>query len=155
MASFADVAARIASMAAAMKDTQADVLDEMATRIQERAKAKIGHYQDEAGPFNGWSQLKKSTQQDRSRHGYGANDPLLRTGDLRDSIKKAIYGSFAVVGSDSMIAVYQELGTHGPGVDPATGYHVPPRPFLGPAAYESREWVGEVVTEWVRKCLAA
>lgn len=152
MASFADVAARIASMAAAMKENQAEVLDEMATRIQDRAKAKIGHYQDESGPFNAWSQLKKSTQQDRARHGYGADDPLLRTGDLRDSIKKAVYGSFAVVGSDSMIAVYQELGTHGVGVGP-DGYHVPPRPFLGPAAYESREWVGEVVTEWVKSLL--
>ena len=154
MASFADVAARIASMAAAMKDTQVDVLDEMATRIQERAKEKIGHYQDESGPFNAWAQLKKSTQRERERHGYTPNDPLLRTGGLRDSIKKAIYGSFAVVGSDSMLAVYHEFGTHGPGVGP-DGWHDPPRPFLGPAAYESREWVGEVVTEWVRKCLAA
>ena len=153
MASFADVAARIASMAAAMKETQAEVLDEMATRIQERAREKIGHYQQESGPYNTWSQLKRSTQRERERHGFTPNDPLLRTGDLRDSIKKAVYGSFAVVGSDSMIAVYQELGTHGVGVDPATGYHVPPRPFLGPAAYESREWVGEVVTEWVKSLL--
>ncbi len=153
MATFGDVAARLAAMAAAMKESQAEVLEEMATRIQERAKEKIGVYQDEVGPFRSWIQLKQSTQRERERHGYTPNDPLYRTGDLRDSIKKAIYGSFAVVGSDSMIAVYQELGTHGVGVDPETGYHVPPRPFLGPAAYESKEWVGEVVTEWVEKLL--
>lgn len=155
MASFADVAARIASMAAAIKETKPDVLDEIATRIQESAKEKIGVYQDQVGPFRAWDPLKKATQRERAKKGYTPNDPLLRTGYLRDSIKKAIYGSFAVVGSDSMLAVYHEFGTHGVGVDPNTGYHDPPRPFLGPAAYEAREWVGEVVTEWVKRCLEA
>jgi phage gpG-like protein len=53
-----------------------------------------------------------------------ATDPLLRTGELRDSISHVVDGRRAVVGSDDPVAIYQETGTS----------RIPPRPFLSTAA---------------------
>jgi hypothetical protein len=51
--------------------------------VQKEAKAAIGNYR--AG-YN-WPQLAESTQEDRVRKGFPANEPLLRTGSLRESIE--------------------------------------------------------------------
>lgn len=85
------------------------------------AKEVIGTY------AFGWPQLSPSTQADRVSLGYPANEPLLREGDLRASIESkaelAIEGAEGVVGSHSLIALWQELGTS----------RIPPRSFLGGA----------------------
>ena len=85
------------------------------------AKKVIGTY------LYGWPQLAPSTQADRVHHGYAANEPLLRTGEMRDSIEHKTtiepYGSAGVLGSYSLIALWQEMGTS----------RIPPRPFLGGA----------------------
>ena len=62
-------------------------------------------------------------------------EPLLRTGGLRDSISTHVEGAEATVGSVSPIALYQEQGTE----------HIPPRPFLGPAAFEGKKPIGAAV----------
>jgi hypothetical protein len=93
--------------------------------VQKTAKSYIGHY-DHPG---GWAQLAEATQEDRVRRGFSANEPLLRTGDMRDSIQiDAPHRSGAEVYgfSNSPIARYQELGT----------VSIPPRPFLSTAAME-------------------
>ncbi len=87
--------------------------------LQKKAKSKFGHYQD------GWAQLTPATQADRVRKGYTANDPLLRSGELRDSIKITIKGRKAIVGSDMDIMLWQERGTEMNGKQ-----HIPPRPVL-------------------------
>lgn len=121
-------------------------LSKCAQLVERRAKEKIGSYQDQAGPFIAWPELADSTKRDRERRGYSENEPLLRTGDLRDSISSAVSidSMEAQIGSNSDVAVYQELGTtHLPaassglhrllGVEETPQQSIPPRSFLGGA----------------------
>ena len=101
------------------------------------AKEKIGEYQDEAGPFVAWAELAESTKADRTRQGFPEDEPLLRTGEMRDSIEHQVEVPVAQVGSNSDIAVYQELGTQ----------HIPPRSFLGGAAVEKLDDIMKIVGE--------
>ncbi|CAJ0705821.1 HK97 gp10 family phage protein [Ralstonia holmesii] len=110
-------------------------LDKAAAHIEHAAKDKIGEYQAANGMHEAWPELAESTKEDRVRKGFTENDPLLRTGDLRDSISHETHGLEAAIGSTSDIAVYQELGTD----------KIPPRPFLGAAAYESIDEVKKLV----------
>lgn len=86
--------------------------------VSTQAKAVLGTY------AYGWPQLAASTQADRVRKGFAANEPLLRTGEMRESIRSeavsAGFGAEGVVYSVDQIAVYQELGTK----------NIPARPFL-------------------------
>lgn len=91
--------------------------------IEETAKEEIGVYQPAYGPFDAWVPLAESTKADRVRKGYTEDDPLLRSGELRDSIESEIVGLAAIVGTKSEIGLWQEVGTD----------RIPPRPFLGPA----------------------
>lgn len=91
--------------------------------IEETAKEEIGVYQPAYGPFDAWVPLAESTKADRVRLGYSEDDPLLRSGELRDSIESEIVGLAAIVGTKSEIGLWQEVGTG----------HIPPRPFIGPA----------------------
>lgn len=100
-----------------------------ATVIEEDAKKRIGEYQGDSGPFGAWAPLADSTEEEKERLGYELNAPLLRSGELRDSIKHEVHTLEAVVGSESPIAAYQEFGTD----------KIPPRPSIGPAAFENKE----------------
>lgn len=91
--------------------------------IEETAKEEIGVYQPAYGPFDAWAPLAESTKADRVRKGYTEDDPLLRSGELRDSIQSEVVGLAAIVGTKSEIGFWQEVGTS----------HIPPRPFMGPA----------------------
>ena len=135
--SLTHLAAHLAGVAAAQHQMEAKALERCAKLVETRAKAKLGEYQDAAGPFAAWAQLADSTNADRERQGYAADEPLLRTGALRDSVGHAVKDSVAHVGSDSDVAVYQELGTK----------NMPPRSFLGGALAESLEEVREIVGE--------
>lgn len=91
--------------------------------IEETAKEEIGVYQPAYGPFNAWAPLAESTKADRVRRGYSEDDPLLRSGELRDSIESEVIGLAAIVGTKNQIGLWQEVGTN----------RIPPRPFIGPA----------------------
>jgi len=91
--------------------------------IEETAKEEIGMYQPAVGPFEAWVPLAASTKADRVRQGYTEDDPLLRSGELRDSIESEVVGLAAIVGTKSQIGLWQEIGTD----------RIPPRPFIGPA----------------------
>ncbi|WP_336702770.1 hypothetical protein [Pantoea dispersa] len=91
--------------------------------IEETAKEEIGIYQPAYGPFDAWAPLAESTKADRVRHGYSEDEPLLRSGELRDSIQSEVMGLAAIVGTKSEIGLWQEVGTA----------HMPARPFIGPA----------------------
>lgn len=91
------------------------------------AKAVIGHELDQ------WPPLAASTIAEKQRLGYvnqiSPTDPLLRTGDMRESVDAAAeatsYGAKGVIGSRLKEALWQELGTA----------KIPSRPFLaGPIA---------------------
>ncbi|WHQ73418.1 hypothetical protein [Pantoea sp. Lij88] len=91
--------------------------------IEETAKEEIGVYQPAYGPFDAWVSLAESTKADRVRQGYSEDEPLLRSGELRDSIESEVVGLAAIVGTKSQIGFWQEVGTDS----------IPPRPFIGPA----------------------
>lgn len=112
--------------------------------IQETAKEELGHYQDAIGPFEAWQELADSTKEERLAQGYTENDPLLRSGELRDSIEREVVRLDGYVGSEKYEAVYMELGTD----------KAPPRAFLGPAVYHNEETIrGELGSALVRGIL--
>ena len=101
----------------------------MAQMIADEAKRVLGTYDYD------WTQLAASTQADRVQAGFAANEPLLRTGELRDSIEhKVVSDDEAQIGSNLDIAVYQELGTQ----------TIPPRSFLAAAAAHKGEDAAKV-----------
>lgn len=125
LTSLAALAAEMTVMAARIEHGQREALEEGAKVIEKEAKDVIGTYR------YGWQQLAESTQASRTAAGHSANDPLLVRGDLRDSIEHKVPDHYnAYVGSNSQIAVYQELGTK----------HAPPRSFLlGAAVHKEAE----------------
>lgn len=110
-------------------------LEASAKAIEATAKAEIGKYQPEVGPFPAWAELAEDTQIDRAYQGYPIDEPLLRRGDLRDSIEREVENLEAVIGSKSDIAAYQEFGTD----------KIPARPFMGPAAFHNKEKIVKAI----------
>lgn len=130
--SMTEFATHLLEMAVVQHEVNHHALEKAAQVIEKRAKEKIGEYQAQIGEFAGWAELADSTKADRERQGFPADEPLLRTGHLRDSIQHMVEDRIAQVGSNEDVAVYQELGTE----------KIPPRSFLGGAAAEK---AGEVV----------
>lgn len=117
-------------------------LDEAGKVVEEAAKSYIGHPQSAVGPYPAWAPLSEATEYGFwhpvamfhvpgkvSDLGYPPNTPLLREGDLRESIKHRVVGHSVHVGSDDPVALWQELGT------PGALYPIPPRSFLGRAMF--------------------
>lgn len=119
--------------ASRLPHAEAVALEVGAKMIADEAKRVIGTYD-----YN-WPRLAQSTQADRVAQGYPADEPLLRTGEMRDSIEYTVHAEVgeADIGSNSDIAVYQELGTG----------TIPPRPFLAGAASAMGEHVAEAMGE--------
>jgi phage gpG-like protein len=92
-------------------------LHEAAEIVKDEAKRWIGEEHDI------WPPLAESTINEKERLGFEVPKPLLRTGELRDSIRAAVVGMHAEIGTDHRLGPIHEHGTN----------HVPPRPFLGPA----------------------
>lgn len=131
-----------------MKQMQIGLTEAMKTSViavVEEAKDEFGEYQhDDMGGASEWAELSDATKAGRVRQGYAADEPLLRNGATRDSIEyKSSEKSFEV-GSDSDIAVYQELGTAAN----------PPRPFLAPALHRAIPEILKTVGESIEKSLA-
>jgi phage gpG-like protein len=129
--SLGSFAAHLLSRDAAVAFAMQSGLEAVAQRVRDTAREELGHYQPAIGHFEAWPELADATKDDRVRKGFTENDPLLRSGDLRESIKAAHNRTEAVIGSESDVAVYQELGTN----------KIPPRPFLGPAVLHNEEWI--------------
>lgn len=110
-------------------------VDNACALIEKTAKSEFGHYQPQVGPFQGWAELAESTKEDRARHGYSDNEPLLRSGELRDSISRKVSLLEGEIGSTSEIMVYHEFGTT----------KIPPRPVLGPAAFSNKEKIKKII----------
>lgn len=132
--SFGAFGKHLVKMAAQGEVVTTEITAKAANIVLDDAKDRIGVYQDAAGPFPAWAPLAERTTQDRISKGFSPFEPLLRTGDLRDSYSTGQEGHEAVIGSDSDIAVYQEVGTP----------TIPPRPVLGPAAFEGKPKIGAV-----------
>lgn len=103
---------------------------EKAARIVEiEAKRVLGTYD------YGWPQLADSTQADREKHGFPADEPLLRTREMHDSIEHISTAKEAHIGSNNDKAVWQELGTR----------KIPPRSFLAGALQHKTNEVVKVI----------
>ena len=124
--SFAGFGAHL--LALAIKDTilEHEALEMACKEIEEKAKEKFGEYQAAAGPFAAWAPLAATTIDDRIAKGYTPDDPLLRSGETRDSIEHKVVGHEGHVGSDSDVLLFLELGTS----------KMPARSTLGAAAFE-------------------
>lgn len=102
----------------------------------ERAKALVGQEQDGWPPLSGatvygFHHPRAGWIPGKLELGYGDfESPLLRTGEMRDSIEFAIVGLVGEVGSNDKRALWQELGT-------AADYPIPPRPFLSKGLLEA------------------
>jgi len=110
-------------------------LEHAVEAIEATAKEEIGKYQDEAGHFPAWAPLAESTIADRIAQGFTPDDPLLRSGELRDSIVHEVEGLEATVGSTDEVMIYHEFGT----------VKMPPRPVLGPALFHNAEKVQKLI----------
>lgn len=130
---------KMAEVTIAIEHETHRALDHAARIVKTEAKEEIGVYQAQAGSFVAWAELAAATKADRLAHGFPENEPLLRTGDLRDSIGHVVEGHEAAVGSNSDIAVYQELGTA----------RIPPRSFLAGAAIRKEAEVVAILGEGV------
>jgi HK97 gp10 family phage protein len=114
----------VAMIPAIERDLQASgpIFIEQACKIvQKKAKAAIGKEHEM------WAPLAESTIADKAKHGYPTPKPLLRTGELRDSIEYQVSGNEGVVGTDNKAAPFLEFGTS----------KMPPRSFLVSSAISS------------------
>ena len=108
-----------------------EAIEKAAGIVLEQIKSEPGDYQTGAAPFASWAPLAESTLADKARQGWPSPSPELRSGELRDSYEATIISNHeAQVGSNSDIAVWQELGTS----------KMPPRSIIGLAgAKKERE----------------
>ncbi|EJN07786.1 hypothetical protein [Herbaspirillum sp. YR522] len=128
-------ARHLLKLGALQPEVDKHIVEKSAEEVRRTAAGMIGQYQGAIGPYPKWEELADSTEQEKKRLGYSLEAPLLRTGDLKKSIKKTTEGNSAVVGSADKKMVYHELGT----------LHIPPRPVLGPAAMHSKNRVHGIV----------
>lgn len=91
-----------------------ETLVEYGEVVKSAAKGMLGKEHDQ------WPPLAEATLEDKERKGLPTPSPLLRTGEMRDSIVAEVADLTLVVGSDDKKALYQEMGTS----------RIPPRPFL-------------------------
>lgn len=129
--SLGDLALHLAALPAMQVVELQHGLEKCAKKIEQTAKDEIGHYQQAAGPFPAWADLADSTEQEKASKGYPVDAPLLRTGEMRDSITHEVHGLEAVVGSKNKKLFYNELGT----------LTIPPRPVIGPAAFRNMGFI--------------
>lgn len=132
--SLAGFAADLTKIVAGADLFQHAVMEKACKIVEKEAKRVIGTYD------YGWTELAESTKADRAAHGFPEDEPLLRTGEMRDSIEHRVeverigFEVVGLVGTDNKIAVYQELGTR----------TIPPRSFLGEAAMHKEHEVHEL-----------
>jgi phage gpG-like protein len=116
----------IAELPAIERDLHASgpkIIEQACKIVQKKAKAAIGKEHE------AWAPLAESTIADKQKHGFATPKPLLRTGELRDSIEYTVHGTEGAVGSDLDRAVWQELGTS----------RIPARSFLVSSAIASED----------------
>jgi len=131
-------AAKLAAIQGGALIAQQHALSEGAKIVHEEAQDRIGTYQSDAGPFAAWPTLAPSTIEERVRLGYSATEPLLRTGEMRESLDWNASPFQANIGSDCPIAKAQELGD---------GDDLPARSFLGGAAFSKEQEVVDKVAQ--------
>jgi hypothetical protein len=127
MFSLLEAAAKFQGIAEDMRAAPGEIVERACQIVEKEAKESLGHY------HRGWPRLKPET----IAHKATGDSPLLETGEMRDSIEHTVVEADAdhavgYVGSNSDIAVYQELGT---------SRGIPPRSFLMGAAMRKEKQI--------------
>jgi len=126
----------VADMAKRVPIEIANVAELTGLSAKAKARSLIGQERPE------WPPLADVTVEEKTRLGYvgrvSATDPLLRTGEMRDSIEFEVLeapgtGVSVAIYSNNEKAVIHELG----------GDYVPPRPFLATALHEELPLLSE------------
>lgn len=132
--SLTDLARHFDAVARRMPAAKRRMLDGVGKRVRDTARAKFGEYNpgfENVGPFGTWKELAESTQEQRRDLGFTPNDPLLRSGGLRDSVDfKRDAENQVAIGSPDPVMRWQEIGT--------SDGHIPPRPVLGPSMVNNK-----------------
>lgn len=115
----------------------ASELEALGMAIEASAKSKFGVYQ------TGWKPLADSTKADRTRNGFTPDDPLLRSGGLRDAVHHKVEGESVFIGVEAgqtlrgpdgeevEAAMVMEVQEYGDSLG-----RVPPRPVFGTVILE-------------------
>jgi HK97 gp10 family phage protein len=148
-ASLESLANHFSELSEQMNKQNVENAERAAKMVADKARSVIGSYEF------GWPQLAPATIADRIAKGFSPNDPLLRTGELRDSIEYVVEVEdggekvTAEVGSNDPVAEFQELGTS----------TIPPRSFLWESLMrclpEIEEMAGDQAVEVFRSGRAA
>lgn len=143
MMTCAEMAAKLRLAGERAKTELAAPTQELMTYVETEAKTVIGTYDF------GWQQLAASTQADRAAQGYPPNEPLLRSGEMRDSIISASaptgVGAEGLVYSSDIKAVWQEMGT---------SKGIPPRSFLMQSLVRSIPMMGKLYAAFAERIIA-
>lgn len=127
--SMAEFAVHLGEMILVEAEAEHAALEKAAQLVEKTAKERIGtEYED-------WPELAASTLDEKARLGYSIPDPLLRTGDMRESIEHHTEIHEAEVGSNEDKAVWHELGTS----------RMPARSFLASSARDKEDEIVEIV----------
>ncbi len=121
-----------------MGDVLSGTMGEAAALVRDTAKAKIGVQQPD------WAPLAQSTEDRKAQGGYPTGAPLLREGDLKESIFAYTEGLDGYVGSNDEAAAAQEYGTP----------TIPPRPFISTSIYENTDAITDLIGANVVKKLS-
>ncbi|MDR3538807.1 MAG: hypothetical protein P4L71_20090 [Acetobacteraceae bacterium] len=143
MREFQDIASFLRHMtgvAALLSEAGALGVKDGAEIVAKEAKAELGRYQEQVGPFVGWAELADYTKDERVKLGFSENEPGLRDGAMRDSIGVATARGGggehqAVAGSNDQNLEWFEGGTA----------KQPPRPVLGGSAYRKEALIVEAM----------
>lgn len=142
--SFGDFSRHLATTAAGMALAEHAALGKIGDVLEKDAKHRFGEYQNASPPFAAWAQLAPSTVDDKESKGFAPPDnPLLRTGETRDSIGHTVGHGRVDVGSDSQVMIWQELGTA----------KMPPRSVLGATGVDNAEKIVEIAGAYVAVAL--
>lgn len=132
----------LATLPATLHSAQQHGAVEAGKALAHHAQALIGTERE------GWAALAESTVKQKQAKGQtgrvSATDPLLATGELRDSVSSRVDGHTVTLGSTDPVAPFQEFGTS----------RIPPRPFIGATMHQHGHEAAHTIAEHVTKALA-
>ena len=138
------LAAELAALGPRIEAAEQQALEQCGAHLQHAAQALIGQ------ELAVWPPLADSTIAEKQALGFtgqvSATDPLLRTGELRDSIQYSASGhTRGDVGSDLDVAEWQQHGA---------SRGLPPRLLLGTALEQETEACGAIIASAVSRTLS-